>query len=79
MKSGNAGLLLLLVAALGLIGFLTGNLDRWLGYLFDPTRPPLGSSSSSSSSTSSGSGVTVAIARTQPLSSVGSTTQRVTA
>lgn len=33
---GGGGFLLLVVGALGLIGFLTGNLDRWLGYLFTP-------------------------------------------
>lgn len=32
--SSSAGLLLLLVAFLGVAGFLTGNLDRWLGALF---------------------------------------------
>jgi len=33
----SGGFLLLLVGALGLIGFLTGNLDRWLAFLFSPT------------------------------------------
>lgn len=37
--TGAGGLLLLLIGALGLIGFLTGNLDRWLGYLFSPGTP----------------------------------------
>jgi len=32
----SGGFLLLLVGALGLIGFLSGNLDRWLGFLFSP-------------------------------------------
>jgi hypothetical protein len=32
----SGGFLLLLLGALGLIGFLSGNLDRWLGYLFSP-------------------------------------------
>lgn len=36
MPSSSAGLLLLLVAFLGIAGFLTGNLDRWLGALFTP-------------------------------------------
>ena len=40
--SSTSGLLLLLIGSLGLIGFLTGNLDRWLAYLFTPP----GSSSS---------------------------------
>jgi hypothetical protein len=35
-------MLLLLIALLGLAGFVTGNLDRWIGYLFDPMRPGLG-------------------------------------
>jgi hypothetical protein len=34
MRSSSSGFLLLLLGAIGLIGFLTGNLDRWLGYLF---------------------------------------------
>ncbi len=37
--SGAGGFLLLLVGALGLIGFLTGNLDRWLAFLFSPGTP----------------------------------------
>jgi hypothetical protein len=32
----SGGFLLLLLGALGLIGFLSGNLDRWLGFLFSP-------------------------------------------
>ena len=36
MPSSSAGLLLLLVAFLGIAGFLTHNLDRWLGALFTP-------------------------------------------
>jgi hypothetical protein len=32
----SSGFLLLLVGAIALIGFLTGNLDRWLAYLFVP-------------------------------------------
>ncbi len=36
----SGGFLLLLIGALGLIGFLSGNLDRWLAYLFSPTQPP---------------------------------------
>lgn len=35
-RTSTSGLLLLLVGALALIGFLTGNLDRWLAYLFTP-------------------------------------------
>lgn len=41
MRTSTSGLLLLLIGILGLAGFLTGNFDRWLAYLFDPTRPPL--------------------------------------
>jgi hypothetical protein len=32
----SSGFLLLLVGSIALIGFLTGNLDRWLAYLFVP-------------------------------------------
>ncbi len=32
----SSGFLLLLVGAIALIGFLTGNLDRWLAFLFVP-------------------------------------------
>jgi hypothetical protein len=41
MRTTTSGLLLLLIGITALAGFLTGNLDRWLGYLFDPTRPTL--------------------------------------
>lgn len=41
MTTTTSGLLLLLIGVAALAGFLTGNLDRWLGYLFDPTRPAL--------------------------------------
>jgi len=47
MNSRSAGgLVLLLIGSLALIGYLTGNLDRWLGYLFTP---PEGATSTSSS------------------------------
>lgn len=36
-----SGFLLLLVGFLLLAGFLTGNLDRWMAYLFDPARPSI--------------------------------------
>jgi hypothetical protein len=39
VRSGAGGFLLLLIGALGLIGFLTGNLDRWLAFLFSPGTP----------------------------------------
>jgi hypothetical protein len=42
VRTSTSGLLLILLAVTALAGFLTGNLDRWLGYLFDPTRPGLG-------------------------------------
>jgi len=54
MRSSSSGFLLLLLGALGLIGYLTGNLDRWLGYLFSagttttPVAPAPAASSSSS-------------------------------
>ncbi len=35
-RSSTSGLLLLLIGSLGLIGFLTGQLDRWLAWLFAP-------------------------------------------
>lgn len=41
MPSSTSGLLLLLIGITVLAGFLTGNLDRWISYLFDPTHPPL--------------------------------------
>lgn len=41
MRTTTSGLLLLLVGVAALAGFLTGNLDRWLSYLFDPARPAL--------------------------------------
>lgn len=34
---GSGGFVLLLIGAIGLIGFLTGNLDRWLAFLFSPS------------------------------------------
>lgn len=43
MRSSSAGVLLIVLGALLLTGFLTGNLDRWLAYLFDPSRPSLSS------------------------------------
>lgn len=36
------GFILFLVGALALAGFLTGNLDRWLGFLFVPTGESMG-------------------------------------
>jgi hypothetical protein len=55
MTTSTSGLLLILLGVVVLSGFLTGNLDRWMGYLFDPGRPGLGPvSSPSSSSTSTG-------------------------
>lgn len=41
MRSTTSGLLLLLIGVAALAGFLTGNLDRWIAYLFDPSRPSL--------------------------------------
>lgn len=37
--SGAGGFVLLLVGALGVIGYLTGQLPRWLGALFSPGVP----------------------------------------
>lgn len=37
--NGAGGFLLLLVGALGVIGYLTGQLPRWLGALFSPGTP----------------------------------------
>jgi hypothetical protein len=34
MHTSAAGFLLFLLGAIALAGFLTGNLDRWLGFLF---------------------------------------------
>jgi hypothetical protein len=36
VRSSTSGLLLLLIGSIGLIGFLSGQLDRWLGFLFTP-------------------------------------------
>jgi len=66
VRSSSAGLLLFLIAALGLIGFLSGNLDRWLGYLFSPGRPALSGGAATGTATTA-------------LPSVGSQTQRATA
>jgi hypothetical protein len=41
VRTTTSGLLLLLVGVAALAGFLTGNLDRWLSYLFDPAKPAL--------------------------------------
>lgn len=41
MRSSSSGFLLLLLGAIGLIGFLTGNLDRWLAYLFSAGSAPV--------------------------------------
>jgi hypothetical protein len=49
MRTSTSGLLLVLIGVTLLSGFLTGNLDRWLSYLFDPTRPALSSLSSPTS------------------------------
>lgn len=49
-----AGFLLLLVAFLGIAGFLSGNLDRWLAALFSPlgaTAPGAAAPSTRASST----------------------------
>lgn len=56
MRSSSSGFLLLLLGAIGLIGFLTGNLDRWLGYLFSAgtATAPVAPTSSSSTATSTG-------------------------
>lgn len=45
MRTSTSGLLLILLGVVVLSGFLTGNLDRWLSYLFDPGRPGLVSAS----------------------------------
>lgn len=39
-RSSSSGLLLLLIGSLGLIGFLSGQLERWLGFLFTPPGVP---------------------------------------
>lgn len=51
VTTSTSGLLLILLGVVVLSGFLTGNLDRWMGYLFDPNRPGLGPVSAPSSST----------------------------
>lgn len=54
-SSSSAGLLLLLVAFIGIAGFLTGNLDRWLAALFSPAPTVAPSSPSTTRATSVGS------------------------
>lgn len=44
-RASTSGLLLLLIGALGLIGFLNGQLDRWLAWLFKPPDAPPATSS----------------------------------
>jgi hypothetical protein len=46
------GLALLLIGSLGLIGFLTGNLDRWLAFLFSPGGAPLAAPASATAPSS---------------------------
>lgn len=45
MHTSAAGFLLFLLGAIALAGFLTGNLDTWITYLFDPGAPGVGASS----------------------------------
>lgn len=35
------GFALLLIGSLGLIGYLSGNFDRWLAFLFSPAGAPI--------------------------------------
>lgn len=72
MSMNTSGLLLLFIGIAGLAGFLTGNLDRWLGYLFDPGRPPLGA-------TPKTGGTAPAPAPQPGLVSIASTSQRAVA
>jgi hypothetical protein len=51
VNTSTSGLLLILLGVVVLSGFLTGNLDRWLGFLFDPSRPGLGPVSAPATST----------------------------
>jgi hypothetical protein len=51
MRTSTSGLLLLLLAVAALAGFVTGNLDRWLAYLFEPAKPTLAPGGGASSST----------------------------
>lgn len=56
MGRSAGGLVLLLVGAAGLIGFLTGNLNRWLDFLFVPPGSTATSSIAPSATASSAPG-----------------------
>lgn len=56
MRTSTSGLLLILLGVTALAGFLTGNLDRWLAYLFDPARPGLASVAGPGGSTAAAAG-----------------------
>lgn len=48
MRSSSSGFLLLLVGILAAVGFLSGQLDRWMAFLFQPPGTPLPAATSSS-------------------------------
>lgn len=57
MPSSTSGLLLLLIGVTVLAGFLTGNLDRWISYLFDPSHPSLSALAAPAQANAIGTGV----------------------
>lgn len=54
MTSSYSGLLLLLVGFFLFAGFVTGNLWRWMDYLFNPSRPSMASASSAAPGSTAG-------------------------
>lgn len=78
-SSSTGGLLLLVLGLLALSGFLTGNLDRWIAYLFDPARPPITGGSSPTPTgkpTASTPGTGAGMATTASLASLSQMTSR---
>lgn len=72
MNRSAGGFVLLLIGALGLIGFLTGQLDRWLAFLFTPpgsSSPPAGAGAPPSSPGTSGIGLVTPQTGARPASS----------
>lgn len=54
MRSSSSGFLLLLLGSVALIGFLTGNLDRWLAYLFSAGAQPVVTAAPTAASVAAG-------------------------
>lgn len=52
MRSSSSGFLLLLVGILAAVGFLSGQLDRWMAWLFQPPGSAAPASATSGASSS---------------------------